>query len=82
MDCGKQNLFFRIDRQLNVFPQNFELPLLITVYAMVILGGAGSIPGVVVGAIFLMPCVLMLLPLKVQSLGLSAAWPGLNGMAK
>ena len=37
--------------QLNVFPQNFELPLLITVYSMVILGGAGSIPGVVIGAI-------------------------------
>ena len=37
--------------QLGVFPQNFELPLLITVYAMVILGGAGSIPGVVIGAI-------------------------------
>ncbi|HET9506810.1 MAG TPA: branched-chain amino acid ABC transporter permease [Gaiellaceae bacterium] len=38
-------------QQIGVFPQNFELPLLITVYAMVILGGAGSIPGVVVGAI-------------------------------
>jgi branched-chain amino acid transport system permease protein len=37
--------------QLNVFPQNFDLPLLITVYAMVILGGAGSLPGVVIGAI-------------------------------
>ncbi len=37
--------------QLGVFPGNFELPLLITVYAMVILGGAGSIPGVVIGAI-------------------------------
>jgi branched-chain amino acid transport system permease protein len=37
--------------QLNVFPQNFDLPLLITVYAMVILGGAGSIPGMVIGAI-------------------------------
>jgi ABC-type branched-subunit amino acid transport system permease subunit len=37
--------------QLGVFPQNFDLPLLITVYAMVILGGAGSLPGVVVGAI-------------------------------
>ena len=34
-----------------VFPQTFEFPLLITVYAMVILGGAGSIPGVVIGAI-------------------------------
>ncbi len=29
-----------------------------------------------VGALFLMPCVLMLVPLKVQSLGLSAAWLG------
>ena len=37
--------------QLGVFPGNFDLPLLITVYAMVILGGAGSIPGVVIGAI-------------------------------
>jgi branched-chain amino acid transport system permease protein len=37
--------------QLGVFPGNFDLPLLITVYAMVILGGAGSLPGVVLGAI-------------------------------
>jgi ABC-type branched-subunit amino acid transport system permease subunit len=37
--------------QLGVFPGNFDLPLLITVYAMVILGGAGSIPGVVIGAV-------------------------------
>jgi branched-chain amino acid transport system permease protein len=37
--------------QLGVFPQNFDLPLLITVFAMVILGGAGSMPGVVIGAI-------------------------------
>jgi hypothetical protein len=29
-----------------------------------------------VGAVFLMPCVAMLVPLKVQSLGLSAAWLG------
>jgi len=36
--------------QLGVFPQNFDLPLLITLYAMVILGGAGSLPGVVLGA--------------------------------
>ena len=34
-----------------VFPQNFDTPLLITVYAMVILGGAGSQKGVVLGAI-------------------------------
>jgi ABC-type branched-subunit amino acid transport system permease subunit len=37
--------------QIGVFPQNFELPLLITLYAMVILGGAGSMPGVVIGAV-------------------------------
>ena len=36
--------------QLGVFPQNFDLPLLITIYAMVILGGAGSLWGVVLGA--------------------------------
>jgi ABC-type branched-subunit amino acid transport system permease subunit len=35
----------------SVFPQNFEFPLLITVYTMVILGGAGSQVGVVLGAI-------------------------------
>ena len=36
-----------------VFPSSFDFPLLITVYAMVILGGAGSLPGVVVGAILI-----------------------------
>ena len=35
----------------SVFPQNFEFPLLITIYTMVILGGAGSQAGVVVGAV-------------------------------
>ncbi len=34
-----------------VFPASFALPLLITIYAMVILGGAGSQAGVVLGAI-------------------------------
>ena len=33
------------------FPNTFDIPLLITVYAMVILGGAGSLSGVVLGAI-------------------------------
>ena len=37
--------------QLGVFPSNFDLPLLITLYAMVILGGAGSQWGVVIGAV-------------------------------
>jgi ABC-type branched-subunit amino acid transport system permease subunit len=34
-----------------VFPTSFGFATLITVYAMVILGGAGSLPGVVTGAI-------------------------------
>lgn len=34
-----------------VFPSSYAFPTLITVYAMVILGGAGSLPGVVVGAV-------------------------------
>jgi ABC-type branched-subunit amino acid transport system permease subunit len=34
-----------------VFPASFALPLLITIYAMVILGGAGSQAGVVLGAV-------------------------------
>lgn len=34
-----------------VFPDTFAFPLLITVYAMVILGGAGSLGGVVFGAV-------------------------------
>jgi branched-chain amino acid transport system permease protein len=34
-----------------VFPQTFAFPLLITIYTMVILGGAGSQAGVVLGAV-------------------------------
>jgi ABC-type branched-subunit amino acid transport system permease subunit len=34
-----------------VFPDNYDTPLLITIYAMVILGGVGSLSGVVLGAI-------------------------------
>jgi len=34
-----------------VFPSSYAFPTLITVYAMVILGGAGSLSGVVVGAV-------------------------------
>ncbi len=37
----------------SVFPQSFEFPLLITIYTMVILGGAGSQAGVVMGAILI-----------------------------
>jgi branched-chain amino acid transport system permease protein len=35
----------------NVFAANFDVPTLIIVYAMLILGGAGSLGGVIVGAI-------------------------------
>lgn len=37
--------------QVGVFPNNFLLLFLITIYAAVILGGLGSIPGVILGAI-------------------------------
>ena len=34
-----------------VFPDNYDVPLLITVYAMLILGGVGSLSGAILGAI-------------------------------
>jgi ABC-type branched-subunit amino acid transport system permease subunit len=37
--------------QVGVFPGNFDIALLITIYAMVILGGAGSMTGVVLGVV-------------------------------
>jgi branched-chain amino acid transport system permease protein len=37
----------------SVFPLSFSFPLLITIYVMVILGGAGSQAGVVVGAVLI-----------------------------
>ncbi len=37
-----------------VFPANFDILVLITVYAMVVLGGAGSLLGVTVGAVLIM----------------------------
>ncbi len=36
-----------------IFPASFDLVLLITVYAMVVLGGAGSLLGVTVGAVLI-----------------------------
>jgi ABC-type branched-subunit amino acid transport system permease subunit len=39
--------------QGNVFPNNFDVTLLILLYTMVILGGIGSLPGVVLGAFIL-----------------------------
>ena len=37
--------------QVGVFPQNFEIVLLIMIYAALILGGAGSLSGAVLGAV-------------------------------
>jgi branched-chain amino acid transport system permease protein len=37
--------------QGSVFPENFDLSLLVMIYAMVVLGGSGSLRGVVVGAV-------------------------------
>ncbi|MFP3928894.1 MAG: ABC transporter permease subunit [Desulfobacteraceae bacterium] len=39
--------------QDSVFPNNFDFPQLVIVYCMVILGGLGNIPGVILGAIVL-----------------------------
>lgn len=39
--------------QLGVFPSSFKLPLLIMLYAALILGGLGSVPGLVVGVIIM-----------------------------
>ena len=36
--------------EVNIFPSNFYLDVLITLYAIVILGGAGSMAGVMLGA--------------------------------
>jgi branched-chain amino acid transport system permease protein len=39
--------------QQSVFPSNFDVALLISLYAMVVLGGVGSLPGMVVGALII-----------------------------
>jgi branched-chain amino acid transport system permease protein len=39
--------------QTSVFPQNFDVTLLITLYAMVVLGGVGSLRGALIGAALL-----------------------------
>jgi ABC-type branched-subunit amino acid transport system permease subunit len=38
-------------QQVSVFPTNFDTPFLILIYAALILGGAGSITGAIVGAL-------------------------------
>jgi len=39
--------------QDSVFPNNFDFPQLVIVYCMVILGGLGNIPGIILGAVLL-----------------------------
>ncbi len=41
-------------RQGSIFPESFDTNLLITLYAIVVLGGLGSLPGVVIGALIMM----------------------------
>ncbi len=36
-----------------VFPSNFDVSLLITLYAIVVLGGLGSLPGILIGSVML-----------------------------
>ena len=50
----------------SVFPQTFSFALLITLYTMVILGGAGSQAGVVLGAILI--SVMLELPARAERL--------------
>ncbi len=40
-------------RQVNIFPENFTLFVSIDALAMIIVGGIGSIPGVILGAVAL-----------------------------
>lgn len=50
--AGFTGTIFAAD-QIGVFPSDFDLPLLILIYAAVVLGGTGSLPGVVLGAVFI-----------------------------
>ncbi|MBI1276767.1 MAG: hypothetical protein GC179_01430 [Anaerolineaceae bacterium] len=52
-------------RQGSVFPSNFDTTLLITVYAIIVLGGLGSLPGVLLGAVIMIavPDILRNAPL-------------------
>lgn len=50
-----------------VFPSNFALPLLITLYSIIVLGGLGNIPGVLMGAF-----VLVVVPELLRDVGLAS----------
>jgi ABC-type branched-subunit amino acid transport system permease subunit len=60
-------------RQNSIFPDDFGLEISINVLALVIIGGMGSIPGVIVGAIALIGLPEMLRPVadyRIMSFGL------------
>jgi ABC-type branched-subunit amino acid transport system permease subunit len=50
--AGLAGLIFA-SQQTSVFPTDFAIPILITLYAMLVLGGAGSLFGVAVGAVLI-----------------------------
>jgi branched-chain amino acid transport system permease protein len=51
-------------RESNIFPSSFSLQVSINVLAVVIIGGMGSVPGVIVGAIALVGLPEMLRPIQ------------------
>ena len=50
-----------------VTPGNFDVPILITIYAVVILGGFGSLSGVVLGAVLITVSFQFLAPENPQN---------------
>jgi branched-chain amino acid transport system permease protein len=50
--------------QRNIFPENFTLTVSINVLSLVIIGGMGSIPGVVIGALVLIGLPELLRPIQ------------------
>lgn len=61
--AGAAGMLFA-SRQTNIRPANFNLEVSIEVLSLVIIGGMGSIPGVIVGAIALIGLPEMLRPLQ------------------
>ncbi len=56
--------------QVGVFPTNFQIPLLIMIYAALVLGGTGSIAGAILGAVLIASIPQVLRPNSVDS----ASW--------
>jgi len=61
--AGLAGLLFAA-RESNIFPSSFSLQVSINVLAVVIIGGMGSVPGVIVGAIALVGLPEMLRPIQ------------------